>query len=231
MTSLAERLSDVDARIASAIRASGRAPSEVHRIVVTKFHPASLIRDLYDLGVRDIAENRPQEIAAKHVELAGDLSDLRWHFVGQLQTNKARSVRSSADLIHSVDRERLVDALVAAAAPDSSELLDVLIQVNLTADGDRGGVRPEQIEQFLTYILDSAPTLRVRGVMGVAPLDERPESAFARLADSAAIVRANVPGATWISAGMSGDFSEAIHAGATHLRIGSAITGPRPPRG
>ncbi len=230
MPDLAERLADVDARIARALRASGRAPDEVSRIVVTKFHPPELIDRLAALGVRDVGENRQQELTAKRAALAC-ASDLTWHFIGQAQTNKARAVRAAADVVHSVDRIRIADALHAAAPEDAVAPLDVLIQVNLTDDAGRGGVSPGGAEELATHLAANCPTLRLRGVMAVAPLDESPASAFARLAEAAGTVRSVVPAATWISAGMTGDFEEAIAAGATHLRIGSAITGPRPDRG
>jgi len=226
---LQSRLADIDARIADAAVSAGRAPTEITRIVVTKFHPASLVRDLYALGVRDMGENRQQEFSAKAAEVT-DLDDLRWHFIGQAQTNKARAIRAAAFAVHSVDRARLADALDAAAAPDAAAL-DVFVQVNLTADAGRGGVGPADVVQLAEHIAASCPTLRLRGVMGVAPLDEPAASAFARLAAAGERVRTVVPDAGWMSAGMTGDFPEAIAAGATHLRIGSAITGPRPVHG
>jgi PLP dependent protein len=225
-SALADRLADVDARIADAARAAHRDAGEITRIVVTKFHPAGLVRELYDLGVRDVGENRQQELTAKTGELA-DLDGLRWHFIGQAQTNKARAVRAAASVVHSVDRDRLADALDAATGAGA---LDVLLQVNLTDDPGRGGVEPTAIGALAEHVAGLAG-LRVRGVMAVAPLDENPGQAFARLRSAADAVRAVVPDATWISAGMTGDFPEAIAMGATHLRIGSAITGPRPARG
>ncbi|MFV0373184.1 YggS family pyridoxal phosphate-dependent enzyme [Microbacterium sp.] len=225
---LAERLSDVDARIADAMRASRRAPEELTRIVVTKFHPAAMVADLHRLGVRDVGENRQQELHAKRGDLS-DLADLRWHFVGQAQTNKARHIRADADAVHSVDRIRLADALHGAG--EDAAQLDVLVQVNLTDDPGRGGAPPGDAAALAEHILAHCPSLRLRGVMAVAPRDEPAARAFERLADSAAAVRGVAPAADWISAGMTGDFAEAIAAGATHLRIGSAITGPRPERG
>ncbi|WP_311244387.1 YggS family pyridoxal phosphate-dependent enzyme [Microbacterium sp. WCS2018Hpa-23] len=223
---LAARLSAIDERIAEAARLADRHPSEITRIVVTKFHPASLVRDLHALGVREVGENRQQELSSKVGELE-DL-DVRWHFIGQAQTNKASAIRRSADAVHSVDRDRLADALHRAAEGD--DVLDVLVQVNLTADEGRGGVAPDHARSLAEHIM-TLPTLRLRGVMAVAPLDEEPASAFARLRTVADGVREIEPAADWISAGMTGDFVEAIDAGATHLRIGSAITGPRPDRG
>lgn len=225
---LGARLADLDARISAAARSAGRDPSTLTRIVVTKFHPAQLVADLHALGVRDVGENRQQELTAKRAELP-QLSDLRWHFIGQLQTKKARAVRSGADVVHSVDRDRLADAL--HAADPAGAPLDVLVQVNLTDDPARGGAAPGDVPRLAEHIAASCPSLRVRGVMAVAPLEGAPAAAFARLAETAAALRAVVPDAAWISAGMSGDFAEAIAAGATHLRIGTAITGPRPLHG
>ncbi|MCK8465648.1 YggS family pyridoxal phosphate-dependent enzyme [Microbacterium sp. KSW4-16] len=223
---LAARLTAIDERIAVAARTAGRDPAELTRIVVTKFHPASLVRELHALGVHDVGENRQQELSAKQAELAA--LDLTWHFIGQGQTNKAAAIRRSADVVHSVDRGRFADALDRAAQDDG--LLDVLVQVNLTDDPGRGGVAPADAVALAEHVL-ALPSLRLRGVMAVAPLDEEPGAAFARLRAVAEGVRAVQPSASWISAGMTGDFVEAIDAGATHLRIGSAITGPRPDRG
>ena len=225
MDDLATRLADVDARIADAARAAGRDAAEITRIVVTKFHPAALVADLNRLGVRDVGENRQQELTAKKEEL-GALTDLRWHFIGQAQTKKARAIRAAASIVHSVDRERLADALDGAGEGD---VLDVLLQVNLTDDPGRGGVAPADLESLAEHVVSGCRTLRVRGVMAVAPLDEPAASAFERLAGYSQRLRSVVPDADWISAGMTADFVEAIAAGATHLRIGSAITGERPP--
>lgn len=217
------RLAAIDARIRDAARAAGRSPADITRIVVTKFHPASLVRDLAALGVRDVGENRQQELTAKRAETAS--AGVAWHFVGQAQTKKARAIRRAADVVHSVDRERLVTALDQAAEDD--ERLPVLMQVNLTADGNRGGAAPADLER-LAETVEAAATLDLRGVMAVAPLDEEPARAFARLAEYSERVRRVAAGATWISAGMTSDFAEAIAIGATHLRIGTAITGSRP---
>ncbi len=226
---LAARLADIDARIATAARAVGRAPEEITRIVVTKFHPASLVERLAALGVTDVGENRQQELSAKAAELAG--LGLRWHFIGQAQTNKARAVRQAASVVHSVDRVKVADAFERAGVDDARGPLDVLIQVNLTDDPGRGGVAPDALEPLAEHVLGACATLRLRGLMAVAPLDEEPASAFSRLHGYAERLRRIAPEATWLSAGMTGDFAEAVAAGATHLRIGSAITGPRPDHG
>lgn len=225
---LAERLAAVDAGIADAARAAGRDPAAITRIVVTKFHPISVVEQLYGLGVRDVGENRQQEFSRK-AEAVGPLEGLNWHFIGQAQSNKARAIRAAASVVHSVDRAKIADAL-DAAADDTTAPLDVLIQVNLTDDPGRGGVDPTRLDALAEHV-SGCRTLRLRGVMAVAPLGEDPAPAFARLAGHAALVRAVEPAATWISAGMTADYAEAIAAGATHLRIGSAITGARPEHG
>lgn len=230
--SLAARLSAVDERIAEAARRADRDPAEITRIVVTKFHPAQLVRDLHALGVTEVGENRQQELTAKREALGQaqepGLEGLHWHFIGQAQTNKAAAIRRASDVVHSVDRVRLADALHRAAQDDGT--LDVLVQVNLTQDAGRGGSTLADAEVLAEHVL-GLDSLRLRGVMAVAPLEEDPAEAFARLRAVADRVRALAPEATWISAGMTGDFVQAIEAGATHLRIGSAITGPRPERG
>ncbi|WES65652.1 YggS family pyridoxal phosphate-dependent enzyme [Microbacter sp. GSS18] len=226
-TDLATRLLEVDTSIAGAARSAGRDPETITRIVITKFHPPSLVEELYRLGVRDAGENRQQELTEK-AALLGGLTELRWHFVGQLQTKKARAVRQAASVVHSVDRDRVADALDRVAT-DGEPPLDVLIQVNLTDDPGRGGVAPEGIEGLAEHVAGCG-TLRLRGIMSVAPLGEPAAPAFERLAGYAQRLRRVVPDADWMSAGMSADFREAIAAGATHLRIGSAITGPRPER-
>ena len=217
---LADRWNRVTDRIAEAARDSGRDPREVTTIVVTKFHPASLIRELYALGARHVGENRHQDAAPKHHELL-DL-DLTWHFVGQLQSNKARQVASYCDVIHSVDRRSLVDAL---AKYDGA--IDVFLEVNLTSVPGRGGVEPSDLVSLAEDTL-AAGNLRLRGLMAVAPQDESPAHAFDRVLHYRESLVKVAPEATDLSLGMSGDFAEAIARGATHLRIGTAITGKRP---
>lgn len=219
---LRERYTAIDEGIAAACRDAGRARDEVTLIVVTKFHPADLVRDLVELGVRDVGENRHQDAAPKAAELH-DLP-LTWHFVGQLQSNKARAVAEYARVIHSVDRDSLVSALARTERP-----LEVFLEVNLTDDPGRGGVEPAELLSLAERVLEH-PTLDLRGVMAVAPIDEDARAAFARLRGLSERLRAVAPAATAISAGMSNDYAEAIAEGATHLRIGTAITGKRPDR-
>ncbi|WP_440311627.1 YggS family pyridoxal phosphate-dependent enzyme [Leucobacter chromiireducens] len=217
---LADRLAAVREGVTDACRAAGRDPEDVTTIVVTKFHPAALVRALAGLGVCDVGENRHQEAQEKAAELE-DLG-LNWHFVGQLQTKKARQAARYAHAIHSIDRARLIDALSDLERP-----LDAFLQVNLTDDPGRGGIAADELESLAEHALQN-PSLRLRGVMAVAPLDEEPARAFERLAGYSERVRAVAPEARDISAGMTHDYAEAIAAGATHLRIGSAITGNRP---
>lgn len=221
---LVERLAAVREGVADAARAAGRSADELTTIVVTKFHPASLVRELAALGVRDVGENRHQEAQEKAAELA-DL-DLTWHFVGQLQSKKARQARRYASVIHSVDRFSLVDAL-AAREGEGDRDVEVFVQLNLTDDPGRGGVADRDLEPLVEHVLE-APGLTLLGVMAVAPLGEAPASAFERVRAASDRVRTLAPEATSISAGMSQDYREAIAAGATHLRIGTAITGNRP---
>ena len=221
---LAENLLAVRSRIAAACAAAGRPPATL--IVVTKYFGAQDVHRLASLGVRDVGENRDQEAAAKHAECA-DLP-LTWHFIGQLQTNKAKSVVRYADLIHTVDRPSLVSAL-DRAAQRQDKVQDVLAQVNLDplVRAERGGVDPAHLDDLVDRV-GQAPGLRLRGVMGVGPLGEDPAPAFARLAGLAAGVQRMVPGADIISAGMSSDLEVAVEYGATHLRIGTAVMGSRP---
>ncbi|MCJ1715306.1 YggS family pyridoxal phosphate-dependent enzyme [Curtobacterium sp. VKM Ac-2922] len=225
-TGLEARLASVRQGIADAAQAAGRSADELTLVVVTKYHPASLVRQLAALGVTDVGENRHQEAQAKAAELA-DLG-LTWHFVGQLQSKKARQARRYAHVVQSLDRDSVVDAFAPTEAEPAPPVIDGFVQVNLTDDPGRGGVQPDAVDAMAERVLATG-TIRLRGVMAVAPLDQDPRPAFARLRGISDRVRLLEPGATDISAGMSGDYAEAIAEGATHLRIGTAITGNRPP--
>ncbi|MGI9197405.1 MAG: YggS family pyridoxal phosphate-dependent enzyme [Candidatus Nanopelagicales bacterium] len=220
-------LEDVRARIARACEAVGRDPGEITLIVVTKTWPVEDVERLAALGVHDVGENRDQEASVKVAATRG--LGLRWHFVGQLQTNKAASVAGYASLVHSVDRTSLVGALEKGAAR-ADRTLDCLVQVNLAPDtGGRGGT-PAAMAGEIAAAIAQAPHLRLRGVMGVAPLDGDAAGAFATLAEVLAQLREQYPDLDVMSAGMSDDLDEAVAAGATHLRVGSAILGRRPLR-
>jgi PLP dependent protein len=223
---LAARLTAVRERISAACEAAGRNPEDVTLVAVTKTFPASDVRLLNGLGVTDFGENRDAEAAPKAAQCA-DLR-LRWHFIGQLQTNKAASVARYATFVHSVDRLRLVHVL-GAAARRAERAIECLIEVSLDADPARGGALASDVSG-LAEALTAEEGLILAGVMAIAPLGMPPVEAFAKLLDSAAVVRAVRPAATVISAGMSGDLEAAIAAGATHVRIGTALLGDRGPR-
>ncbi|KRF17392.1 alanine racemase [Nocardioides sp. Soil797] len=224
---LAEGLAQVRQRVADACRAGGRRDDEVTVTVVTKFFPASDVRILAGLGVTDVGENRHQEALEKSAECA-DL-DVRWHYIGGLQSNKAAAVASYADMVESVDRAKLLTGLARGAALRGRPL-DVLLQVSLDppeqADG-RSGVHPDDLAALAQKVVD-ADELVLRGLMAVAPLGADPSAAFERLAGIAERFRRDHPDAGVVSAGMSGDLEAAISYGATHVRVGRAVLGERP---
>ena len=220
---LADALAGLEQRLDAACVAAGRQRADVLLVAVTKTRPASDVRLLQSLGLADMGENRDQEARAK----AAEVPDVRWHFVGGLQTNKARSVATYADVVHSVDRPELVAAL-SAGAQRADRRLDVLLQVSLDGDPARGGVPVEGVPA-LAEVAAGAPALRLAGVMAVAPLGADPDRAFAQLAAVRARLLEEHPGASAISAGMSGDLEQAVAHGATHVRVGTALLGARPP--
>jgi pyridoxal phosphate enzyme (YggS family) len=223
---VAEGLAQVRARIERACHDAGRGPDEVTLVVVTKFFPPSDLRILADLGVTHVGENRHQEAVDKVAE-CGDLP-LTWHFVGGLQSNKAAAVASYADVVESVDRAKLVRGL-ARGAHERGRDLDVLLQVSLDPPdaAGRSGADPARLDELAAAVA-AAGSLTLRGLMAVAPLGEDPDDAFGRLAAIRRDFVATHPQATDLSAGMSGDLEAAVAAGATHVRVGSAILGPRP---
>ncbi|MFC7402163.1 YggS family pyridoxal phosphate-dependent enzyme [Citricoccus sp. GCM10030269] len=243
---LAERLQSVRSRIQQAVSQAGR-PDSPQLVVVSKFHPAADVRRLASLGVRDFGENRDPEARHKAAELE-DL-DVDWHFVGQLQSNKAKHVVRYASAVHSVDRVSLVEALSTAKQREQARRLEsgeqplrpprplrCLIQVDLDPRpvedrppgiGARGGAPPAAVEELAERI-DRADGLRLQGVMAVAPLGLDPAGTFRRLRELSTSMTSLYPEATWISAGMSHDLEQAVLEGATHLRIGTDVLGPRP---
>ncbi|CAN5316963.1 YggS family pyridoxal phosphate-dependent enzyme [soil metagenome] len=222
---LTASLAAIEQRLAAACAAAGRPREEVVLIAVTKTRPASDVQALRELGVLDVGENRDQEARAK----AGKVPRVRWHFVGGLQTNKARSVARYASAVHSVDRAELVQAL-SAGAQRAERVLDVLLQVSLDGDPARGGAPAADVTELADQVA-GAPGLRLAGVMAVAPVGADPAGAFGQLARVSTALRADHPEAVAISAGMSGDLEQAVTAGATHVRVGTALLGDRPPRG
>jgi uncharacterized pyridoxal phosphate-containing UPF0001 family protein len=241
---LAAGLAVTRSRIAAACAAAGRDPGEITLIAVTKTYPASDVLALADLGVTDFGENRDQEAAKKAAEVAAADQPVTWHFIGQLQTNKAHSVARYADVVHSVDRVRLVRAL-GTAARAAGRGLTCLVQVSLDpadaaaapvgAGGAGGGARPELTRggappaglAEVAAAIAAEEGLTLGGLMAVAPRYTEPKAAFASLRDLSDVVRSVSPSATVISAGMSGDLEAAVEGGATHLRIGTALLGDR----
>jgi len=223
---LAQNLAAVRHRIAGACTAAGRCVDDVTLIAVTKFFPASDAALLVELGVTDLGENRDQEASAKAAELADAGVAPVWHFLGRLQTNKARSVAGYADLVHSVDRVELVAPLASGAVKAGRAALDVLVQVSLDEDPARGGAAEAALD-LLAEAVERTGVLRLRGLMAIPPIAAEPDEAYARLAGLAAGLRRDHPDATILSAGMSQDLEAAIDNGATHVRIGTALLGRR----
>ncbi|WP_414635507.1 YggS family pyridoxal phosphate-dependent enzyme [Actinophytocola sp.] len=230
---LAAALAEVRERIAAAARAAGRDPAGVRLLAVTKTRPASDAALLTDLGMFDLAENREQEGAGKAAELAGlrPNAQVRWHLVGRLQRNKARSLARWAAEVQSVDSPRLAQALAhgvaaARAAGERSGPLDVLVQASIDGDPARGGCPIADLPALAEEITRSGD-LRLRGLMAVAPLEMDPGEAFEILAGAADRLRREHPGATELSAGMSADLEQAVAHGSTCVRVGTALLGAR----
>lgn len=222
---LAQSLRAVEERLQAACEAVGRPRADVRLVAVSKTRPASDVAALHALGVRDLGENRDQEARPKAEELRG--LDLRWHFVGSVQSNKADSVAAYVDVVHSVDRPTLVRAL-SRAAVRAGRRLDVLLQVSLDGDPQRGGAAEAALGGLAEQVGQS-DGLRLTGVMAVAPLDQEPRAAFAALSGISDRLKRDHPEAREISAGMSGDLEPAIAAGSTIVRVGTALFGSRPP--
>lgn len=225
MPDLKARYEGVLERIERAAKAADRHPKDVNLVVVTKNHPASMVLELIDLGARDFGENRDQEAAPKAAQVAADCSiEYRWHFVGQLQSNKAKSALSYSTVLHSLDRPSLLEAINKLELAKPAE---AFIQLNLTEDSNRGGIQLQQLDGFAEQVLASR-NLKLIGVMGVAALDRDPRFDFETIARASSQLQLLAPEARSISAGMSHDFEQAIELGSTHVRIGTAITGNRP---
>ena len=226
---LGERLTEVHARIAKAAQSANRQLDEIQLVIVSKNHPADLVLELLELGETNFGENKDQEASAKAKEVKlrnHSALEPTWHFVGQLQSNKVKSMLGYSKVLHSLDRPSLLIELVKQLAKAPESRLDVFIELNLTGDPGRGGILPEHLLSFAQSVLE-AKQLNLLGVMGVAGLTGSPTSYFETIAEASAELRTIAPEAKFISAGMSGDYEEAISHGATHLRIGTAITGNR----
>lgn len=228
MNQLASRYQQVLARVASACLASGRSTDDVELVAITKNHPAEVVAELVDLGHSVFGENRDQEASPKSSELAQlrPQANPTWHFVGQLQSNKVKSVLRYAKVIHSIDRTSLVSEL-AKQLPKFEGQFSGFIELNLTSDEGRGGVLPENLLPLAESVLN-LPNFELLGVMAVAGLGEDPKSEFEKVLVASNELQELSPGAKQLSIGMSEDFEIAIAMGATHIRVGSAITGPRP---
>lgn len=225
--SLAERYNSVRERIAAAAVASGREASAVELVVITKMHPVAVPYELYQLGHRVFGENKDQEAKPKALELEQlGVTNASWHFVGQLQSNKAKSVLGYADCIHSIDRPSLVKEL-AKQLENQDKRISGFIELNLTDDPGRGGVIPVELIQ-LAESLAAIDRIKIKGVMAVAGLGVDPRVDFERTIRLSEQLQTIMPAAKALSIGMSEDFEIAIEMGATHVRVGSAITGPRP---
>lgn len=224
-SSIATRLVEVRRRIEVAAGRRSRDPNEVTLVAVTKTFPAHVLEGALDAGVVDLGENRAQELKEKAAVLG---ARPRWHFIGHLQTNKVRNVVGVATLVHSVDRPALAEA-IARRSEVLGETQDVLIEVNVAGERSKAGVEPAAA---IPLALEAASygSIRVRGLMTVPPYPEKPEDSrpyYADLAELGAALRAEVPEAVELSMGMTRDFEVAIEEGATIVRVGEAIFGPR----
>ncbi|WP_106848180.1 YggS family pyridoxal phosphate-dependent enzyme [Blastococcus sp. Marseille-P5729] len=238
-----ERIAAFRARLDAACVQAGREPSEVALIAVTKNHPPEYALQALRSGLLELGENRPQDLIAKRdgVEQLdpGLAARARWHFIGRLQRNKAKQVVAAADMVHSIDRVAVAEAVAKAATGSdrwsAATPLPVLLQVNLDpaapreehdSTASRGGVHPLEMSQLAARVAEH-DELRVAGLMAIAPLDHDPGECFARLAELSMQLRLDHPAADIISAGMTGDFPAAVANGATHVRVGTALFGER----
>ena len=213
-------------RVAQAAVAAGRQPEELTVITVTKTFPASDVAVLHAMGVLDIGENRAQELGSKIAELKGLAPPpVRWHFIGQLQSNKAALVGRECFALHTLDRAALVTPLDRASRR-AGRTLEVFIQVSLDGDPRRGGIAEADIGALADAVAERSG-LRLAGLMAVPPLGAAPRPAFARLRAAGDRLRATHPGASALSAGMSADLEDAVIEGATHLRVGTDLMGSR----
>jgi PLP dependent protein len=218
----AKRLADVEARIAAAARAAGREPGDVRLIAVSKTFEAPEILPVLGAGHRLFGENRVQEAKGKWPALKAQFPDVALHLIGPLQSNKAKEAVSLFDAIHSIDREKIARAVADEMAAQGKRL-ELFVQVNTGEEPQKAGVLPKNAAAFAALCRDELK-LAIAGLMCIPPLDEEPAVHFAFLAKLAGEL-----GLEGLSMGMSDDFETAIAFGATHVRVGSAIFGARPP--
>ena len=230
MGTMKEGLEDTQQAIINAARRAGRDPSEVTLVAVGKTKPASMIRELYDLGVRDFGENKVQELTAKYEELP---KDIRWHMIGHLQSNKVKYIVDKVAMIHSVDSLRLAQVIEKEAVKKDVDHVDVLLEVNVSGEESKYGMTPAEVEQQIDQFLD-LKRVRIRGFMTVAPFAEDPEKVrpyFKRLKQLSVDIQNktidNNIDVGLLSMGMSGDFEAAIEEGASFVRVGTRIFGAR----
>ncbi|MCC1498282.1 YggS family pyridoxal phosphate-dependent enzyme [Alcanivorax sp. 1008] len=225
---LAGRYQRVREQLEAACLEAGRPAHDVSLIAVSKTRPADEVAALADLGQRDFAENYLQEALDKIRILAE--RDLIWHFIGPIQTNKTRDIAANFDWVHSVDRDKVARRLNDQRPPELSPL-NVCIQVNIDNEDSKSGVSPGQVAA-LAELIAGLPRLRLRGLMAIprADAEDCGRGAFRQLAMTLSSVSNTMPGLDTLSMGMSDDFTVAIAEGATHIRIGTALFGPRPAR-
>ncbi len=222
MSAGADRLAEVSRHIAEAAQAANRNPADVTLVAVSKTHGADRVRELLDVGHRVFGENRVQEAQGKFPDLKAAWPDLELHLIGPLQTNKARDAVELFDIIQSVDREKLAAALVKEM-DRLGRRPACYIQVNTGEEPQKAGILPKDLDTFVAACRDQYQ-LPVVGLMCIPPVDEEPTLHFALLAKMAAR-----NGLAKLSMGMSADYETAVRLGATHVRVGSALFGVRPP--
>ena len=227
---IADRADRVRDAIGEAAVRAGRDPAEVTLVAVTKTRPLDTIRAAVAAGLRDLGENRVSELVGKSDEVPGesDGGDVRWHLIGSLQRNKARDAAARADLFHALDSVRLADAL-DRRAEEAGRVLDVLVQVNVSGEAAKHGAEPDAVADLLAHAagLDHLRPVGLMGMAAIAETDAERERlvrpAFRRLRQ----LYDAAPGLSVLSMGMSGDFEVAVEEGSTHVRVGTALFGPR----
>lgn len=222
---IAARLARVHGRLLDACAAAGRDASDVRLVVVTKTWPVQDALHVVRLGVRDLGESRDDEAAAKVAEVGTHDPEIRWHFLGQVQSRKARSIASYATTVHSVDRRKVADAL-GSGAVRAGRTVEALVQLSLDGDPGRGGATADALLPLADHVA-GLPGLRLAGLMAVPPQDSDPRRAYEQAAAVAERLRNSHPGASVLSLGMSSDLEAAVEAGSTMVRVGTAVFGHR----